>query len=420
MPSLIFLENCGFNKEEKMGPLTPDIISNNLNLIVALLIGIAFGAILEQAGFSSSKKLVGLFYGYDFTVLKVFFTAGITAMIGIMALNFFGFLDVSLIYINPLFVYSAIVGGIIMGLGFILGGFCPGTSFCAAAIGKKDAMYFIVGLFLGVFAFAEGYPLFENLYKSAFMGNVTVPEILNLSPNLFAFLIVTLVFAAFYFTSFIEDKVNGLKPNFFAITPHTIGMSILALVLIIGSMFFSDRKTYLLEKYSNKENLNSLNFKIMSVDEFAFRLIDPYEERLQIFDFRSKDEKEKNLLPKSIDISIDELFSKSVNMALKAKRKINLFVANSEIEEKQIAAIAYELGYKNIYILQGGYDLFANEIINYIPESIERAVSEGNYIKKDKIQFRIKAKEKIADLIKSYKEKPTTKQEKPKRVLGGC
>jgi hypothetical protein len=87
-----------------MGPLVPDIISNNLNFIVALVIGILFGAILEQAGFSTSKKLVGLFYGYDFTVLRVFFTAGLVAMIGVMGLAHFGLLDMSLVYINPTFL----------------------------------------------------------------------------------------------------------------------------------------------------------------------------------------------------------------------------------------------------------------------------------------------------------------------------
>ena len=92
-----------------MGPLVPDVISNNLNLIVALIIGISFGAILEQAGFSTSKKLVGLFYGYDFTVLRVFFTAGIVAMIGVMAFAHFGLIDINLIYINPTFLWSAIV-----------------------------------------------------------------------------------------------------------------------------------------------------------------------------------------------------------------------------------------------------------------------------------------------------------------------
>ena len=71
-----------------MGPFVPDIISDELNLVVALLLGIAFGAVLEQAGFSSSRKLAGVFYGYDFTVLRVFFTAGVTAMLGVILLAF--------------------------------------------------------------------------------------------------------------------------------------------------------------------------------------------------------------------------------------------------------------------------------------------------------------------------------------------
>lgn len=154
-----------------MGPLVPDLISNNLNFIVALIIGILFGIILEQAGFSTSKKLVGLFYGYDFTVLRVFFTAGIVAMIGVMGLEHFGLVDINLVYVNPTFLWSAIIGGLIMGLGFVVGGFCPGTSVCAAAIGKIDAMIFIVGAFLGVLVFAEGYPLFEGLYKTSNLGS---------------------------------------------------------------------------------------------------------------------------------------------------------------------------------------------------------------------------------------------------------
>ena len=97
-----------------MGPLVPDIITNELNLIVALLVGIAFGYILEQAGFSSSRKLTGLFYGTDFTVLRVFFTAGVTAMVGVLLLIKLGFLDGSVIYVNPTFLHSAIVGGSIM------------------------------------------------------------------------------------------------------------------------------------------------------------------------------------------------------------------------------------------------------------------------------------------------------------------
>ncbi|MCU0373156.1 MAG: YeeE/YedE family protein, partial [Ignavibacteria bacterium] len=200
-----------------MAPLVPDLIGNELNLVIAILIGIAFGFILEQAGFSTSKKLVGLFYGYDFTVLRVFFTGGITAMIGVIILGHYGLLDLSLIYVNPTFIWSAVTGGLIMGLGFVTGGFCPGTSVCAAAIGKIDAMIFVGGSFLGVFAFAEGYPLFENLYKAGAWGNIRIFELAGASQGLFAFLLVFMAVTAFVTTTMIEKRNNGfidssLKP----------------------------------------------------------------------------------------------------------------------------------------------------------------------------------------------------------------
>ena len=61
-----------------------------ISFLAACIIGIGFGFALEQAGFSSSRKLVGMFYGYDATVLKVFFTAAIVAMLGTQFLSYFG------------------------------------------------------------------------------------------------------------------------------------------------------------------------------------------------------------------------------------------------------------------------------------------------------------------------------------------
>jgi uncharacterized protein len=128
-----------------MGPLIPyQIINGELNLLFAFFIGIGFGYILEQAGFSSARKLAGVFYGYDFTVLKVFFTAGITAALGLYFFRYLGWIDFNMVYVNPLYVRSAIVGGAVMGLGFVLGGYCPGTSLAAAMIGKIDAMVLLV------------------------------------------------------------------------------------------------------------------------------------------------------------------------------------------------------------------------------------------------------------------------------------
>ncbi len=190
-----------------MGPLVAnDLISADTNLLFAFLIGIGFGFVLEGAGFSSSRKLAGLFYGYDTVVLKVFFTAAITAMIGLLFFSLFGWIDLELIYINPTFLYSAIAGGVIMGAGFILGGFCPGTSFCAASIGKIDGMVFVIGLFIGIAIFTEGYALWEGLYNAKFLGIPKISEFLGLKDGLMALIIVLAALSMFWIGEWAEKK----------------------------------------------------------------------------------------------------------------------------------------------------------------------------------------------------------------------
>ncbi len=193
-----------------MGPLiVHDIISSNTNLLLAFFIGIGFGFVLEQSGFSSSRKLAGMFYGYDTTVLKVFFTAAIVAMTGLLFFSLFGWIDLDMVYVNPTYLTSAIAGGVIMGAGFILGGFCPGTSFCAAAIGKIDAFVFIGGLFIGIFIFTEGYPLWEGFHNAGFMGSPRVSEMTGLSQGVFALLLILAAFGMFWVGEWAERKFAG-------------------------------------------------------------------------------------------------------------------------------------------------------------------------------------------------------------------
>ncbi len=190
-----------------MGPLIVyDSISPNTNILLAFFIGIGFGWVLESSGFSSSRKLAGVFYGYDTVVLKVFFTAAITSMVGLLLLSLFGWMDLSVMYINPTFLPSAIIGGAIMGLGFIMGGFCPGTSFCAASIGKLDAMVFMVGLFLGILVFAEGYPVWEGIYKANFMGTPKLSQSLGMSDGLLGLLVIIAAAIMFWIGEWAEKK----------------------------------------------------------------------------------------------------------------------------------------------------------------------------------------------------------------------
>jgi uncharacterized protein len=190
-----------------MGPLVAnEIISESTNLLLAFFIGIGFGFVLESSGFSSSRKLAGVFYGYDTVVLKVFFTAAITAMLGMLFMSLFGWLDLSLVFVNPTFLKSAIVGGVVMGAGFIMGGFCPGTGICGASIGKIDAIVFVIGLFLGVYFFAFTYSWWEKLYKATPLGNLKISDSLGLSDGVFALLLIVVAMGMFFVAEWAEKK----------------------------------------------------------------------------------------------------------------------------------------------------------------------------------------------------------------------
>ncbi len=192
-----------------MGPLIPNgVIGGGWDFVIAILLGIAFGFILEASGFSSSRNLAGVFYGYNFVVLRVFFTALIVAMVGIMYFDYLGWLDLSKIFILPTFLGPMIVGGVIMGFGFIIGGFCPGTSFTGIAIGKLDALFFAIGLYLGIFVFSLAFPLFDDFYVSGAMGNVTLTDITGIPAPWFALIFTVVALAAFWGTMFIEKRVR--------------------------------------------------------------------------------------------------------------------------------------------------------------------------------------------------------------------
>jgi uncharacterized protein len=195
-----------------MGPIAQlHALPEWLDLLIAFLIGTGFGFALEQAGFSSSRKLVGMFYGYDTTVLKVFFTAAIVALIGSQILSFLGLLNMNLVFVNEYYVGAAIVGGIIMGLGFVIGGFCPGTGICALSIGKIDAFLFLGGGLTGAFIFAETYPLIEKFANASYKGPVKINDLMGMSPGLFALILI--LAAVFLFWIAEKAEIRFARPE---------------------------------------------------------------------------------------------------------------------------------------------------------------------------------------------------------------
>jgi uncharacterized protein len=190
-----------------MGPISSLITMPGwLDLLIALLIGVGFGFSLEQAGFSSSRKLAGMFYGYDTTVIKVFFTAAIVALIGSQLLSYLGLLNLNQVFVNEYYVSASIIGGIIMGAGFIMGGFCPGTGLSALSIGKIDAIVYVAGGLTGAFLFAETYPLIQNLANSSYKGPLKINEVMGISPGLFSLFLIVAAVIMFWIAELAEKR----------------------------------------------------------------------------------------------------------------------------------------------------------------------------------------------------------------------
>lgn len=179
---------------------------DGISLLLALVIGIFFGFFLERGGLGNATKLVGQFYLYDMTVFKMMFTAIITAMLGLFWLSYFGFLDLSLVYLIPTYIVPQIAGGFIFGVGFVMGGLCPGTSCVALTTGRTDSVFLIIGMAFGVFVFGESFPLIKDFYYSSAMGNATFPGLLNVSYGTMVLAAAVLALAGFYFAGKIEKK----------------------------------------------------------------------------------------------------------------------------------------------------------------------------------------------------------------------
>lgn len=188
-----------------------DYFNTDVSLIFAFIIGIAFGIALERAGFGRATILASQFYFSNMRVLKVMFTAIVTAMLGLFYLSVIGFLDLSLIYLTTTNILPMVIGGLVAGVGFVIGGYCPGTSMVAVATGKIDAMVYVAGMMFGIFIFGEMFPSIESFFNSSSMGSVTLPQYFNMSYGLVVFLVVLMALGAFAAAEWGEKKMAAKK-----------------------------------------------------------------------------------------------------------------------------------------------------------------------------------------------------------------
>ncbi|MCB0194212.1 MAG: YeeE/YedE family protein [Anaerolineae bacterium] len=338
--------------------------------LVAAIIGFGFGYVLEMAGFGNSKKLAAQFYLYDMTVLKVMFTAILVAMVLIFTAAGLGLVDYNRLFVNPTYLWPGVVGGLIMGVGFIIGGFCPGTSTVGVATLKVDAMFFVAGLFVGIFAFGETIDgILSDFWNSSYMGRFTLPELFGLPTGVVVLIIVAAAVLMFWGVEQVEAMMGGEKPNPAHFRYKLMGSGALiaaaAVVMLIGQPTSADKWERIAAE--KQPMLDDRQVQIHPAELLDY--IDNDQVDVVMLDVR--DESDYNLfhIQDAQRVTQDELTA--LVKVLLEKPANTLFVVMSNDEENATEAwkVLVAESLNNIYILEGGinnwlavYDIEPDEV----------------------------------------------------------
>ena len=183
-------------------------------MLAAVFVGFGFGFVLERAGFGNSRKLASQFYGTEMVMLKVMFTAIVTAILGTTVLAGLGLVDLRALgdtIASDTFLWPMIAGGLLIGVGIILSGYCPGTSIVGMASGKLDAVLAYGGVVLGqvIWAELETHGAIARFHNSGALGHVYLYDLVKLPPQALAAAIVLVAVGAFLFGEKVERMVTG-------------------------------------------------------------------------------------------------------------------------------------------------------------------------------------------------------------------
>jgi rhodanese-related sulfurtransferase len=340
------------------------VLGKPLAYLVFLLIGFGFGYVLESSGFAHSPKLAAQFYFKDLTVLKVMFTGIIVAMVLIFGSTALGWLDYRLLWVNPTYLWPGIVGGLIMGVGFIIGGFCPGTSLTALATLKLDGVFFVLGAFFGIFLFGETVENFEVWWNSSYLGRFTLPELFGVETGWVVLGVVLMALFMFWGGEQLEKIFGGKDPKQapkFRYYGAGALVVIALVILVVGQPTTADRWSKIAPE------------KSLELDARAYQihpgelLHTMHDHKLNLIMLDVRDEADYNMFhlldarhtpPEAIPDMIDELIAEPANT-------VYVVMSNDETTATEAWKVLVAESVPNVYILDGGInnwlDTFATD-----------------------------------------------------------
>ncbi len=144
-----------------------------------LVIGVFFGAFLFMSGLADPDRIIGALKLKDFHVVRVIMVFVLVGMLGTWGLEALGQAHFD---IKPAALVSVLVGGALVGIGFGLTGYCPGTGLACAAAGRLDALVSVFGMLAGALAYASLYSAVAvPMDKVANYGEATLPGVTHTS-----------------------------------------------------------------------------------------------------------------------------------------------------------------------------------------------------------------------------------------------
>lgn len=348
-----------------------NILDTSLALLVSFILGILFGVALEKAGFGSSRRLSGVFYFRDMAVVKVMFTALITAMLGLLYAQALGITKVDSVYLMPTIYAAQVVGGLIFGIGFVMSGWCPGTAAVGIASGKFDALICVIGAMLGSILFNETFFLIKPLYTAGDQGVLFLFDSLHMSKGLLAFLFTLMAIGAFWGVEKIEQKVTG-KSEYLG-SQFLKTFSFILFILAFGLLFISETnfKSVSVCPFVKSAQVPTLSSEqdLMQKIEEAEDHIEPEElaDRLMngdrsvvLVDVRPSREYANFHIKGAINISMSDLSAQL--MPYKEQGMIVLY-SNGMTHPAQARDSLYRLGFNNVYILTDGLEGFIHRCL---------------------------------------------------------
>jgi thiosulfate/3-mercaptopyruvate sulfurtransferase len=328
----------------------------------ALVIGLAFGFVLERAGFGSSRRLAGIFYFRDMTVLKVMFTAVITAMLGLSFVAGMGWISLGAMYNMPTVYGAQIVGGLLFGVGFVMSGWCPGTAAVGTASGKIDGLVFLGGTVLGSILFNETFPWLGWLKDWGYQEETLYA--FGMSRTAFGVLFAAIAVGAFYFAEWAESLHGGGK---YLRSPMLKGLGLTMIVLALGMLVLptsteSGRGDTTLVEFQREQNL------LASIEEGQDH-IDPEEladrlmaggEDLVVVDIRPAAEYGAFHIRGAINVPLADL---ATSLAEHKNEKTIVLYSTGMTHPAQARDALARLGYENVYMLTDGLEGFVEQCL---------------------------------------------------------